>query len=409
MGAWLLRPERMRSGSGHSRTFEETWAWLAPLLPKVPLTRLYDATPLDVLGLPVWSAVTPLAKDLTVHAGKGATALAAKLSAAMEAVERVCAESLPAERVIRASCRELVESGATVADPELFALPFGSGYRPDRTITWTGAYDVVDGEHRWVPVDLVVSPAVEGVCSGVETNGLASGNTYLEAILHALYELVERDAVAAEEFYHVHHDPELSPPRPPRLVDPSTLPQPSDGWVARLLDMGLRVQIQDLTCATAVPVFGVTIVDDHYPGAEGHAMTFAGHGADLDPARAVMRAVTEAAQAHTGVTLGARDEFEGMRAIPERPAMLRRRLDVLYDAGTVPFPEGGGASTGDLAADLAEVLRRLRRVGLDHVLVTELTRADLEVPVVRVLAPGLAAPYPDSSRAPVPRLLAGVV
>ncbi len=404
-----LQRAPMRTEAGHCRAFEETWAWLAPVLPLVPVSRIYDATPLDVLGVPVWSAVTPLAKDLTVHAGKGATASASRLSAAMEAVERVTAESLPEERIRTASYKELVATeGTSPLDPRQFALPFQSTYEPDRPISWTGAYDLINGDYHWVPADLVITPASEGVCVGTETNGLASGNTYTEAVLHALYELVERDALAAEEFYLIHHDSVYSPPRPVRLVDSATLPATSRQWVGKLLDSGLRVQIQNLTTGTSIPVFGVIIVDDGYPGADGEALSFAGYGADLDPARAVLRAVTEAAQAHTGVTLGARDEFEGMRQVPERAAMLDRRLEVLYGDGSEPFPDDSG-SVGDVYLDLLEVVRRLRASGRDRCLVTELTRADFDVPVVRVLVPGLAAPYPDSSRAPTLRLLSEVI
>ncbi|HEV7898619.1 MAG TPA: YcaO-like family protein [Planosporangium sp.] len=395
--------------AGHCRPLAETWAWIQPVLSRVPVTRIYDATPLDVLGLPIWSAVTPLAKDLTVHAGKGASALAAKVSAAMEAIERVSAESIPAERVRKASFDELVASAdeAPPVDPRLFDLAYDSAYRPEDVISWTAAYDLMREEHCWVPVDLVVSPASEGVCTGTETNGLASGNGYTEATLHALYEVVERDAIAEEDFYHLHHDPADRSRRPVRLFEAGTLPDPARGWVAGLVAAGLRAQVQDLTNDVGIPVVRVTIVDASYPGAEGETLSFAGFGADLDPGRAVVRAVTEAAQSHTGVMLGARDEFEGMRTIAERPAMLHRRLEVLYGDGSRPFPTPGAG--GDLFSDLHEVLRRLRAAGHDRCLVTELTRPDLGVPVVRVLVPGLAAPYGDSSRAPTVRLLSAVV
>lgn len=396
----------VKSEAGHTRTFEDTWAWLEPILPRVPITRIYDATPLDVLGVPIWSAVTPLAKDLTVHAGKGGSPIASRISAAMEAVERICAESIAPDRLIRASYRALAADGAV--DPRSFPLPFGTSWHEDLTVSWTGCYDLANDSHHWVPADLVISPGVEGVRLGTETNGLASGNTYTEAVLHALYEVVERDAMAEEEFYLIHHDPVESPPHPVRLIEPSTLPADSLAWVSRLTAEGVRVQIQDCATRTKVPVFGVFIIDEGYPGAEGEAVTFAGYGADLDPARAVFRAVTEAAQAHTGVMLGARDEFEGMRPISERPAMLRRRLELLYGTGTLPFPAAPGG-TGDLYADLQEVLRRLRASGHRQCLVTELTRPDLGVPVVRVLVPGLASPYPDSANAPSNRLLSVVV
>lgn len=398
----------VRTEAGHCRTFEETWARLEPLLPLVPITRVYDATPLDIIGLPVWSAVTPLAADLTVHAGKGATSIASRISAVMEAIERVCAETVPAGRLHQATYQEL-RSGGEAVDPRSFGLPFASPYRPDLPISWTGGWDLMTGRHLWVPADLVVSPGGGEVCSGTETNGLAAGNTVTEAVLHALYEVVERDAVAAEEFHHIHHDPVEAAARPVRLIDPATLPPAVHRPVRQLLDAGLRVQIQDCTTGSGIPVIGVVLVDEAYPGAEGEAVSFAGYGADLDPARAAMRAVTEAAQAHTGVILGARDEFEGMRPLPERPAMLQRRIELLYGAGRLPFVPAGQDTGGDAHDDLREVVRRLRAAGYQHCLATSLTRADLDIPVVRVLVPGLAAPYPDSSRAPVARLLSEVV
>src|SRR5438105_2825395 len=118
-------PTPIRSPSGHARAFEETERWLAPLLERVPITRVYEETALDYLGIPVWAAVTPLAADLTVHAGKGATAPAARISAIMEAIERVCAEDVDPALVRTTSYAQLdSEDPETVLDPELFDLPF---------------------------------------------------------------------------------------------------------------------------------------------------------------------------------------------------------------------------------------------------------------------------------------------
>ena len=71
----------------HAWPLEETYAALIGIARHVPITRVTDLTPLHRLGIPAWTAVTTLARDLTVHAGKGATRLAAKVSAMMEAVD----------------------------------------------------------------------------------------------------------------------------------------------------------------------------------------------------------------------------------------------------------------------------------------------------------------------------------
>jgi YcaO-like protein with predicted kinase domain len=411
----VLCPTPKVSPAGHARSFGETEDRLRPLLDRVPITRVYDATPVDVLGLPVWCAVTPLAADLTVHAGKGATAQAARLSAIMEGIERTCAEFVSEARTVHASFRALTaaaagrDDGIEVIDPETFDLPFDTRYRPDRDIRWVPGLDLCTGATAYVPRDLVVSPAPDGIGAPIETNGMAAGNTLTEAVVHALYEVVERHAVSAVRFYDLYHDPVDSPPRPARMIDVSTLPPAAADWAGRIRREGLDVVVRDATDdELGIPVFIVYVTDDSFPGAEGETIAFAGYGADLDPAQAVFRAVTEAVQSHSGTMLGARDTFEGEGVTTDRTAVLLRHVSVLHPDGLVPFP-GGGAASADLCRDLRELLDRLRRAGFEHCVAVDLTRADLGVPVVRVLVPGLAPPYAESVRRPGVRLLGRII
>src|SRR5581483_10472872 len=115
------------------------------------------------------------------------------------------------------------------------------------------------------------------------TNGLASGNTITEAALHALYELIERDAVAAETITHMHGEATDSHGTPLRLLDLNTLPNAALPLINCLADQGLSVRIQDLTNDINVPVIGAIVIDDDFPGADGEPVSFEGHGADLDP------------------------------------------------------------------------------------------------------------------------------
>lgn len=407
LGRASFGPTPVVSESGHAHSLEATHAWVRPLMRRVPITRVLDATPLDSIALPVWAAVTPLAKDLTVHAGKGATSLAARLSAIMEAIERTCAEALPPERLRAASYVELAREGP-VLDPAKLSLPFDTAYAPDRVFRWTLGYDLVQDQPVWVPMDAVISPAEDGICRGVETNGLAAGNTLTEALLHALYELVERDAISLEQFCELHADVGELVSAPPRMVSVAELPENSRAWAERLHASGLQVLVQDLTNELEIPVFGAFIVDRDFAGNEGRVTMFAGHGCDLDTRRAVLRALTEATQAHSIVSMGARDTFEGTRPLPNRAPRLRRRLDVLHPRNLVPFrtPEEG---SGDLWQDAQRVVARLAASGASRIIVVDLTRADLGVPVVRVIVPGLEHPYGSTTRRPGPRLLRRMV
>jgi ribosomal protein S12 methylthiotransferase accessory factor len=372
------------------------------VLELVPITRVHDATALDWLGVPVWCAVTPLAVDLTVHAGKGDTHPAARISATMEAIERVCAEQLPQadERVQRATFTHLSRQSPHVLDPGTFDLPFETSYAPDRPIDWVQGYDLIAGREVWVALDLVLSPAAEGVCIGAETNGLAAGNDLTEAVLHALYELIERDALAHDRFARLYADE--APPV--RILEPASLPPPCAARVAELEQRGVGVRCQLLTHELGIPVVRATIRDMRFPGSEGRPVSFEGLGADLDPQWALNRAINEAAQSHTVLMIGARDTYEDGSKLDgmDTSAFLRRLLTPTEPA---PFP----ATTDDLGDDLRDrlqrVLSRLQDCGLEHCIVVELTRPELGIPVVRVLAPGLSGPYGDTMRRPATRLL----
>jgi len=410
IGEHSYRGTRAITEAGHARAYEETEAWLLPLLRRVPITRVVNATPLDSIGLPVWSAVTPMARDLTVHAGKGPHGRAARLSAIMEAIERMSAEQVSRGRTVRGTFAEMRGlAGFEALDPARFDLPYETRYHRERTISWCLAYDLLEKRHFWVALDLLISPSEEGVCVGVETNGLASGNSVTEATLHAIYEVIERDAVSLAQFCDRYGEPRDRYLVPICMINPGTLPEAAQAWRRVLLSRELELNVRDLTNEIGVPVYQATIVDEHFPSHEGEPLQFDGYGADLDPAKATMRAVTEAVQSHTIVALGARDTFEGTRPIPDRAARLLRQLEIAYPEATISFPEGAGGASGDLKTDLERVVLRLRGAGFDHCLVGDLTRPDLGVPVVRVLVPGLAPPYGSSSRRPGIRLLQRIV
>lgn len=409
IGPGHFGPTPIRSRGAHAEPFERTDRRLGPVLERVPVTRVYDATPLDCLGIPVWAAVTPLARDLTVHAGKGETHLAARLSAVMEAIERVCAEAVDAEQVRIASYDALRTADSDgVLDPELLDLPFQTTYRPELALSWVEGYDLLAQRHLWVPLDAVISPACEGVCSGVETNGLAAGNNFTEAVVHALYEVIERDAGAHDQFARLYAESSTAPHI--RLVDPESLPTASSGWVQQLRDRGLKTTIRNLSHDLGTPVFGATISDRSFPGSEGKLARFEGMGCDLDPARAVTRAIAEAAQSHTAVLVGARETFEdGRRHARRSPEGLVGRL--LFPSTIESFPDDGAADEppDDLYDRLTLLLERIKGAGLSRCVVVDLTRPDLGIPVVRVLVPGAAGPYGDTSRRPPLRLLRSLV
>jgi len=369
---------------------EHTERRVRAVMKRIPVTRLTDLTPLDYLGLPVYSVVTPLALDLTTHLGKGDDAQSARASALMEAVERVSAEPHAQEKTIRASFDDLqLGSVPRPANPVHFDLPADSAYTPQRAFDWLEGFDLVTASAVWLPADLAESPPREGLLRNVDTNGLASGNTRLEAVVHALCEVIERDAISQHEFRTLYGEPgDPRPPCAPIALD--SIAGPARHWVERIREHGLQLLVQDITADIEVPTFRAYVVDLAYSTSQGTAPArFPGYGTHPCTQVAVLRAITEAIQSRLAAIQGARDAYN---VLPNtrRSATLAERAREMSSDGAGAFDAIPSRLHADLRDDLEFILAALRRAGFDSAIAVDLTRADLGLPVVRVRVPGLA-------------------
>ncbi|MDQ7836825.1 MAG: YcaO-like family protein [Humidesulfovibrio sp.] len=187
----------------------------------------------------------------------------------------------------------------------------------------------------------------QSLFSALGSTGLASGNTMAEAKVHALGEALERDAEAVTPF-------DLS--RCFRLTA-------RDERVARLLsdyqEANLNVWFMDCTSEFGVPCYKAIVVGRHGDVNKGM-------GAHLSGPRAAVSAMTEIPY-----------PFPGPATLPVPEGLPVRVLEDLPDHST-------GSAEGDLMV-------------LEQVLVEngyppsymDLTRADLGIPAVRALVPGL--------------------
>ncbi|OCP21250.1 hypothetical protein BC361_26130 [Ensifer sp. LC54] len=374
-----------RRNEGHSALEEAKHKLLLKsTIEQVPVTRIADITPLDVLGIPVFAAVTPLARDLTTHLGKGVDKETARISAIMESIERVCAEEF--ERESRYSTYlELKASGAYVADPLSFDLPPLTSYRPDSRIEWVEGWEFIRARPIWVPADLARSPAKEGILDQVDTNGLAAGFTRGRAVRSALLEVVERDAVSQHHFFEQYgHAGDAGPAG--RRIDLDSLPPIPKALAERAKESKLRLILEDLTSDLDIPVISSTLIDPSFCSAAGPMpLVVAGWGADLQAGAAVTHAILESFQSRLGVIHGARDSYN--QVPPSRRASVSEPgIPVAeHDFSTI-----ANANLPDLESEIEFVLERLKSVGLTQVIVIDMSRKSLDLPVVRVRVPGLS-------------------
>jgi ribosomal protein S12 methylthiotransferase accessory factor len=373
---------------GTHRTVEPatTLERLRPLLPMIGVTRVAVITGLDVIGLPVVMVCRPNGRSLSVSQGKGADLPAAKASGIMEA-----AEAWHAEHVLLplrlATYREL-RTVANVVDVELLLRRSRSRFHPDLPIQWIEGTDVLTAKRVWVPYECVhldfrsSSPEGSG-CFAMTSTGLAAGNHQLEAVSHALCEVVERDALAL-------WDERGAGDRASRRLDLDTVDDPV---CRRLLDdyerAGVGVAVWDLTTDVGLPVFSATIVDRH-PSLPRRLPAAIGAGCHPDRAVALSRTLAEAAQSRLTVIAGSRDDCPP--AYYDRisdPDAIARHLAPLDEQGKRSFADVAHLPAESIDEDVAHELDALKAVGASQVILVDLTRPDIGIPVVRMVVPGL--------------------
>jgi ribosomal protein S12 methylthiotransferase accessory factor len=378
---------------------------LRPHLADVGITRVANITGLDRVGIPVAVAVRPNARSLSVSQGKGLDVDAAKASAVGESLEAYHAEFN--DCLVRLDSYAELRRRLPTVDPDRLPLSRTTAYTPWQPIPWTEGFDVRSGEPVWVPYELVHAnaclPRVPGSgCFVCSTNGLAAGNTRAEAILHALCEAVERDACALWE-QRGWQD------RGGTELDLATV----DGGPCReLLDRfdaaGIDVLVWDVTSELPLPCYRVIVLDrEADPLVAPYPAAF-GAGCHPDPEVALCRALTEAAQSRLTVISGARDDLtrERYRTFQSAGA-IRAYRDLAHRwQGRAEFRKPLAPSAGSVEEDLRICLEALTDAGLGQVAVVDLSRADLPISVVRVLALDLEGPVESPSYRPGRRALA---
>ncbi|MFG3287130.1 YcaO-like family protein [Streptomyces sp. NPDC048111] len=367
------------------RTLSETvrLAWEARAV--VGISRVADVTGLDTLGIPVFNTLRPRAAagNLTVTCGKGTTRQAALASALMEAVESHCGEQ-HGRRGPVGSLRELSLTGK-VLHPHALILDRHTTWTEETPIEWWPYRSLATDETVMLPAATAFTPYATSSAptsdrprlTGSVSHGLAAGNSRAEATLHALYELVERDATTFGEVLKKGH-----------RVPLDSLPAAHTELVERFHRNGIAVRVFSFAHDIGVPVFYVTIDDRQ---ADDPLLFNGGAGCHLSPQVALYRALTEAAQSRLSIISGGREDIARHVARREEGyALARERADSWADGWPVrPFSDHPDLSAGSLAEDLGVLRERLSAAGLHRIYVTDLTLPGIPFAVVRVVVPGL--------------------
>jgi ribosomal protein S12 methylthiotransferase accessory factor len=366
-------------------TPEETFAAIRPFFSDLGITRIGMLTKLDRLNIPVAFATRPNSFTLSVFQGKGIDDNAAMASAVMEAVETRVAEIMP-EHLLSASVDEMQRAGKPTIDLDVTArcVPEDIGAE---NLPWIHGMDLLSREPVHVPWWLVGMDHRLTGPSGFEqsSDGLASGNSAPEAILHGLCELIERDAWT---LLQLRSEPELWP----RLTDPTSLDDAIVDLVhSRLQEAGMSLLLIDMTTDIAVPAFFAALLPnglDQRPDVRWSQIC-GGCGCHPNPARAALRAITEAAQSRLTAIAGSRDDFSPRLYQRLTGDAAVRQLTKLSRMEPRPYSGPGSESFCSINQTVEHILSELRKVGMTQVIAVPLSVGDMPVSVVRMIVPSL--------------------
>jgi ribosomal protein S12 methylthiotransferase accessory factor YcaO len=324
-------------------------------LSPIALLRRWRMTSRVRLGRHDWA----LSGELTAY-GRGIDFEAARAACVMEVVERCSAfASVDAAglvgyaapgKLVRARRSDLRTDGVAALDPGELALE--APYR-DEPLYWMEARERTPDGLRpiWVPaqcVFLFCNLDEIKLFSALGSTGLGAGVAMAGARLSALNEVVERHCEGTTPFDR-------------RLCFEI---EAKDERLAALLesyrDNGIHLQFQDLT-----PAMGLPCCKCFVTFADGRIAK--GTGAHLDARRALLAALTETPYPYPG-------------GPPSQPAMdgLTR----------VPVEALPNYASGDAEQDLRTLETLLLANGF-RLIYADLTRADVGLPVVRAIVPGM--------------------
>jgi oxazoline/thiazoline synthase len=321
--------------------------------------------------------------------GKGSTAEQAEASALMEAIERYSGifqgdeiratrrftdfapgdAILPNDVLLFSDAQSRPDEAEDPAEAQVAPAPFDRSAK----IEWSPVWSLRDGRFKYLPTSLLYFFYSGPAAFQADSNGCAAGNTLEEAIVQGFLELVERDAYAIW-WYNRTRQPEVD------------LSQFDDSYVrdlhAQLAETGRKLWVLDVTSDLGVPTY-VAILHWMQNGQENIEF---GSGAHFDKRIALLRTLTELNQF---MSIGMMGGGTGEKPSLDGTTSLRlEEYPFLTPSGKPPILPAEFGPLDNTRAQALACVEIARRTGLDFLVLNQ-TRPDVEVPVVRVIVPGL--------------------
>lgn len=318
--------------------------------------------------------------------GKGMNEKQAYLSAGFELMERICADYGTNVEIIQCPYKDVrdiaIDLHTRVGDQHY--LRNIDKITEDTVVDWVWGWSLCAESPVLVPASMVflTSSVFQGKFTMNGSSGLAAGTTLEDAVLQGLLETIEHDARSIWQANSV---------TTPRLTN---LPQHIRDVSAQLQRAGFTLLFRDYSTDLGVYVFRAWLVQANNPV----LYATSGFGASLRPEIALNRAISEAKQAWPSDPQTAPRHYASKNNTDlfgyNTPTVFMNyhsnHTEILAEGAETDYASLPDRSSGNISQDIRQILTRVRQgAPQNDVVAVNLTREELGIPVVRVIASGL--------------------
>jgi len=205
-----------------------------------------------------------------------------------------------------------------------------------------------------------------------EFNGPSAGNTYEEAVIQGISEVIERHVCAL-----ITRDHRATP-----KIDPDSISDPvALELLAKFNKNGIQVHLNDFSLDTGIPTIGALAWDPAtFPELSEIVYTA---GTTPDANKALIRALTEVAQLAGDFNSGSNYVASGL----PKPVSLAEVAHVIDSGQTVALGELADLQDDDIFQEVKNCVAALKSNNME-VLVVNTTHPELQIPAIYTIIPG---------------------
>lgn len=371
--------EYVKNTSGsRCKNVDEIYDWIYMGAKELGMDEVIDISDYNKLNIPVYTVKKNGALYHTNY-GKGITISQAKISALMEFIERMSAEKSGTTNIWGTYDELTKKVPYEIVNPSNMITLYTNYVSETLRINWIPVFNISKMAIAFLPTIGVLFPYYEDeeILFNNNTNGIAAGSNFHEAIIQGAYEVIERDIISIG----------LATGKYKNVKKESISDETINEILAEFSKQNIDVSVKYIVNEFDIPCFIACCNDEYAKGIYG------GYGCHTSKTVALVRALTELAQSIKSLSYSG-DEIQ----LIKRESTIKETIwNVVKEE--IGFDEINSTVFSDMNEETEYIINLLLEKNM-HIYVANLTAYDTSasVPVVRVIIPGMENWYDTRNR-----------